>query len=192
MQTSNTKKTQEYYKHVSLFWTDLLSLMASKPYALSSAGPMRKFGTNMKKLSTELIEANDDLLEFNTRLSEYYKQLTDTWTEAQKQFNKKVPELPNDAEHIEASKRVWIDIFENYFTTLFDSTKFAENFGKLVSSELELAKHWNSMMSVLLDNANLPTKDDINEVYKELHSLKKRIAKMEKDSNHRTVKRNGK
>ena len=192
MQTSDTKKAREYYKHVSVFWTDLLSLMASKPYALVAAGPMRKFGTNMKKLTTELIEANDDLIEFNTRLAEYYKQLTDAWTEAQKQFNKKVPELPNDTEHMEASKRIWIDIFENYFTTLFDSPKFAENFGKLVSTELELTKHWNSMMSLLLENANLPTKDDITEVYKELHSLKKRITKIEKDRNHRTIKRNGK
>ncbi len=192
MQTSGTKKTQEYYKHVSVFWTDLLYLMMSKPYALAAAGPMRKFGTNMKKLTTELIDANDDLVEFNSRLTEYYKQLTDTWTEAQKQFSKKIPEIPNDAEQLEASKRIWIDIFENYFTTLFDSPKFAENFGKLVSSELELTKHWNSMMSVLLDNANLPTKDDINEVYKELHSLKKRIAKIEKEGNHGTVKRNGK
>jgi len=192
MQTSGTKKAQEYYKHVSVFWTDLLSLMMSKPYAHVAAGPMRKFGTNMKKLTTELIESNDDLVEFNTRLAEYYKQLTDTWTEAQKQFNKKVPEIPNDAEHIEASKRIWIDIFENNFTNLFDSPKFAENFGKMVSTELELAKHWNNMISVLLDNANLPTRDDITEVYKELHSLKKRITKMEKDANHRMVMKNGK
>jgi len=192
MQTSGTKKAQEYYKHVSVFWTDLLSLMMSKPYALVAAGPMRKFGTNMKKLTTELIESNDDLVEFNTRLAEYYKQLTDTWTEAQKQFNKKVPEIPNDAEHIEASKRIWIDIFENNFTNLFDSPKFAENFGKMVSTELELAKHWNNMISVLLDNANLPTRDDITEVYKELHSVKKRITKMEKDANHRMVMKNGK
>ena len=192
MQTSGTKKAQEYYKHVSVFWTDLLSLMMSKPYTLVAAGPMRKFGTNMKKLTTELIESNDDLVEFNTRLAEYYKQLTDTWTEAQKQFNKKVPEIPNDAENIEASKRIWIDIFENNFTNLFDSPKFAENFGKMVSTELELAKHWNNMISVLLDNANLPTKDDITEVYKELYSLKKRITKMEKDDNHRMVKKNGK
>lgn len=192
MQTSGTKKAQEYYKHVSVFWTDLLSLMMSKPYALVAAGPMRKLGTNMKKLTTELIESNDDLVEFNTRLAEYYKQLTDTWTEAQKQFNKKVPEIPNDAENIEASKRIWIDIFENNFTNLFDSPKFAENFGKMVSTELELVKHWNNMISVLLDNANLPTKDDITEVYKELHSLKKRITKMEKDANNRIVEKNGK
>jgi polyhydroxyalkanoate synthesis regulator phasin len=81
---------------------------------------------------------------------------------------------------MEASKRIWIDMFENYFTKLFDSSEFAENFGKLVTSELEIAKHWNNMTSVLLESSNMPTKKDMDEVYQELHSLRKRIAKLEK------------
>ena len=175
------KKSLEYYKHLSLFWTDIVYLMASKPSALTSAGPMRKFAMQAKKLSTEMIEANEDLTGFNTRLTEYYKQLSDTWIEAQKKVNKKIPEIPQDMEHLEASKRVWIDIFENDFTQLFDSEKFGENFGKLISSELELSKHWNSMLSVLLETANIPTKKDLDDVYKELHSLRKRVSKLEKN-----------
>ena len=67
------KKSLEYYKHLSLFWTDIVYLMASKPAALTSAGPMRKFAMQAKKLATEMIEANEDLTEFNTRLAEYYR-----------------------------------------------------------------------------------------------------------------------
>ncbi len=189
---SDYKKTLEYYKHLSLFWTDIIYLMASKPSALTSAGPMRKFAMQAKKLATEMIEANEDLIEFNTRLAEYYKQLSDTWIEAQKRVNKKIPEIPQDMEHLEASKRVWIDMFENDFTQLFDSEKFGENFGKLISSELELAKHWNNMLTTLLETANIPTKNDIDEIYKELHSLRKRISKLEKIGNQTKVKNNGK
>jgi L-rhamnose mutarotase len=126
---------------------------------------------------------NEDLIEFNSRLSGYYKQLNDTWNESQKEYDKKVPELPKDTENIEASKRIWIDIFENYFTRLFDSSDFSENFGKLVTSELEIAKHWNNMASTLLESANMPTKKEMDEVYKELHSLRKRVAKLEKIAN---------
>jgi len=186
------KKSVEYYKHLSLFWTDIVYLMASKPSALTSAGPMRKFAMQAKKLSTEMIEANEDLTEFNTRLAEYYKQLSDTWIEAQKRVNKKIPEIPQDMEHLEASKRVWIDMFENDFTQLFDSEKFGENFGKLISSELELSKHWNKMLSVLLETANIPTRNDMDEIYKELHSLRKRISKLEKNGHQTKVKNNGK
>ena len=137
MQTESSKEINDYYKHLSLFWTDIIHLMSSKPQALTSIGPMRAFAANSKKISTELIEINEDLLEFNQHLTEYYKQLSNTWGIAQKKVNLKAPEIPQDIEQIETFKRIWIDIFDNDFTELFDSEKFGENYGKL---ELELKK----------------------------------------------------
>ncbi|HUT05998.1 MAG TPA: poly(R)-hydroxyalkanoic acid synthase subunit PhaE [Nitrosopumilaceae archaeon] len=179
MKPQSPEETVEYYKHLSLFWTDLIHLMSSKPQALTSTGPMRAFAANSKKVSTELIEINESLLGFNKFLTEYYKQLSETWSEAQKKVNVKAPDVPQDVEQIEGFKRIWIDIFDNDFTELFDSKKFGENYGKLVSKELELTKHWNNITNVILQSANLPSKEEIDEVYKELHSLKKRITKLE-------------
>ena len=71
MQTDNSKEMTDYYKHISLFWTDIIHLMNSKPQSLTSIGPMRAFAANSKKISTELIEINQNLLEFNKVLSEY-------------------------------------------------------------------------------------------------------------------------
>jgi hypothetical protein len=179
MQSDKEKEMTDYYKHLSLFWTDIIHLMNSKPQSLTSIGPMRAFAANSKKISVELIEINQNLLEFNKVLSEYYKQLADTWVDAQKKVNLKSPEVPNDAEQIEAFKRIWIDVFDNDFTELFDSEKFGENYGKLVSKELELTKHWNNIANVILQSVNLPSKEEIDEAYKEIHSLKKRVAKLE-------------
>ncbi len=179
MENSIQKDPAEFYKHLSLFWTDLIYLMSSKPQALTSVGPMRNFSTNAKKIALELLESNDDLVEFNKRLTEYYQQLADTWTNAQKKVNTKMPEIPNDQEQFDAYKRIWIDMFDNDFTELFDSHKFGDNYGKLVASELELSKHWEQMMNVLLQSANLPNKKEMDEVYKELHTLRKRISKLE-------------
>jgi len=185
------KDPAEFYKHLSLFWTDLIYLMSSKPQALTSVGPMRNYSANAKKIVTELLDSNDDLVEFNKRLTGYYQQLADTWAVAQKKVNAKMPEIPNDQEQFEAYKRIWIDIFDNDFTELFDSHKFGENYGKLVASELELSKHWEQMTNVMLQSANLPSKKEIDEVYKELHALRKRISKLEsqaKNSKPRTKK----
>ena len=153
--------------------------MSSKPQALTSVGPMRNFAENAKKITRELIESNEELTEFNESLAKYYKQLTDSWNEAQKKVNLKIPEIPNDVEQFEAYKRVWIDIFDNDFTQLFDSKEFGENYGKLVSKELELTKRWNNIMNVMLKSANLPNKQEIDEVYKEIHALRKRVSKLE-------------
>lgn len=179
MKNDLQKDPAEFYKHLSLFWTDLIYLMSSKPQALTSVGPMRNFSANAKKIATELLDSNDDLVEFNKRLTEYYQQLADTWANAQKKVNSKIPEIPNDQEQFDAYKRIWIDIFDNDFTELFDSHNFGENYGKLVASEIELSKHWEQMTNVMLQSANLPNKKEIDEVYKELHTLRKRVSKLE-------------
>ena len=173
------KEMTEYYKHLSLFWTDIIHLMSSKPQALTSIGPMRAFAANSKKIAVELIEINENLVGFNQYITEYYKQLSNAWGIAQKKVNLKVPKIPQDTEQIEAMKRIWIDIFDNDFTELFDSKKFGENYGNLVSKELELTKHWGNITNVILQSANLPSKEEIDEVYNEIHSLKKRVSKLE-------------
>jgi hypothetical protein len=194
MESQSSKDVTDYYKHLSLFWTDIIHLMASKPQALTSIGPMRAFATNSKKISTELIQINESLIEFNKFVTEYYKQLADTWSEAQKKVNLKAPDVPHDVEQMESFKRIWIDIFDNDFTELFDSEKFGENYGKLVSKELELTKHWNNISNVILQSVNLPSKEEIDEVYKEMHALKKRVTKLEielkkkKDTDSRDIK----
>jgi len=179
VEPQSPKNAADYYKHLSLFWTDIIHLMSSKPQALASVGPMRTFASNAKKISTEMIAINESLIGFNQFLTEYYKQLSETWDTAQKKVNLKMPDVPQDVEQMEAFKRIWVDIFDNDFTELFDSEKFGENYGKLVSKELELTKHWNNISNVILQSANLPSKEEIDEVYKELHSLKKRITKLE-------------
>ncbi len=164
--------------------------MSSKPQALASTGPMRAFAANSKKITTELIEINEGLMGFNQYLTEYYNQLASAWEGAQKKVNLKAPELPQDVEQIEAFKRIWIDIFDNDFTELFDSKKFGENYGKLVSKELELTKHWNNITNVVLQSVNLPSKEEIDEVYKEIHSLKKRVSKLELQLKKKEMEKN--
>ena len=133
----------------------------------------------MKKITAEITEANKEIVDFNNFLIEYYKQLSQTWTDAQNEVTLKASQLPKDEEGTESYKRVWIDIFENYFTGLFDSKKFSENYNKLISKELDLMKRWNVVMDIMLKSANMPTKQEIDEIYKELHSLKQKISKLE-------------
>ena len=40
-------------------------------------------------------------------------------------------------------------------------------------------KRWNTIMDIMLKASNLPTKEEIEEIYKEMHSLKQRITKLE-------------
>ena len=100
----------------------------------------------------------------------------------------KISEVPQDAESIEAYKRIWIDIFENDFTQMFDNKDFSKNYNKLVSTELQLLKRWNTIMDVMLKSANMPTKEEIDEIYKELFTLKKQIKKINPEKKTRKKK----
>ena len=142
---------------------------------------MRSFSENAKKLSVEMIDASTHLKELNEALSLYYRQMTDTWLGAQKKINEKVPSIPKDVEQFEAYKRIWIDVMDNDFTDLFDSEKFGTNYGRLVRHEMELTKRWNNAADVLLKSANLPTKEEIDEVYKQMYSLKRRVSELESE-----------
>ena len=87
--------------------------------------------------------------------------------------------MPQDTESMEAYKRIWIDMFENDFTQLFDTEGFSKNYNKLVSTEMQLLKRWNTIMDIMLKSANMPTKEEIDELYQELFNLKKQIKKMD-------------
>ena len=175
----NESSITDYYKKTAMFWSDMIAMMSSKPTTLSAVGPLRNLSSNLKKITNELTEANKEIVEFNNFLIEYYKQLADTWTGAQKEVATKASRIPQNEEGTEAYKRIWLDIFENNFTGLFDSKKFSENYNGLISTELDLLKRWNAITDVMLKSANLPTKQEIDEIYEELHTLKNRIFKLE-------------
>ena len=175
----NESNVTDYYKKTAMFWSDMIAMMTSKPTTLSAAGPLRTLSSNLKKITNELTEANKEIVGFNNFLIEYYKQLANTWSVAQKDVASKVSKLLPNEEGTEAYKRIWIDIFENNFTGLFDSKKFSENYNKLISTELDLLKRWNAITDVMLKSANLPTKQEIDEIYEELHTLKNRISELE-------------
>ncbi|MBT3761325.1 MAG: hypothetical protein HOC53_01655 [Candidatus Nitrosopelagicus sp.] len=162
--------------------------MSSKPASLTAVGPLRNFTENIKKISQELIEANQEIVDFNTFLMEYYKQLGETWTNSQKKVMSKISEIPQDSESMEAYKRIWIDMFENDFTQLFDTSSFSENYNKLVSTEMQLLKRWNTIMDVMLKSANMPTKEEIDEIYQELFKLKKQFKKIDSSKKNRDRK----
>ena len=175
----NVSNVTDYYKKTAMFWSDMITMVTSKPTTLSAAGPLRTLSSNLKKITNELTEANKEIVGFNNFLIEYYKQLANTWSVAQKDVASKVSKLLPNEEGTEAYKRIWIDIFENNFTGLFDSKKFSENYNKLISTELDLLKRWNAITDVMLKSANLPTKQEIDEIYEELHTLKNRISELE-------------
>ena len=165
--------------HPPFLWAGLVRMMSGKPQTLAPMGPIGNYAEYSKRIAAEVAESTAQLKEFNDSLLLYYKQLADTWFDAQKKVNAKVPQVPQDAEQFKAYKGVWTAILDNDFTELFGSKRFGKNYGKLVAQEMELANHWNNITGMLLKSANLPDKKEIDGVCRQIHDLKKRISALE-------------
>ena len=61
----NESNVTDYYKKTAMFWSDMITMMSSKPTTLSAVGPLRNLSTNLKKITSELTEANKEIVEFN-------------------------------------------------------------------------------------------------------------------------------
>jgi len=64
----NESNITDYYKKTAMFWSDMITMMSSKPTTLSAVGPLRNLSTNLKKITSELTESNKEIVEFNNFL----------------------------------------------------------------------------------------------------------------------------
>ena len=61
----DVEDTFGYYKQMSTFWSDMISMMSSKPASMMAVGPLRNMATNLKKITSELSGANQEIFDFN-------------------------------------------------------------------------------------------------------------------------------
>ncbi len=100
-----------------------------------------------------------------------------------KVLQEKVANLAEEGELPDSSKtyyQMWIKILEGHFLTLYQSDEYTQSLNKaLVSlSDYQMAK--DAVLQDLLKLLPIPSQDDMDELYKEIYLLKKRIRKLEK------------
>ena len=86
--------------------------------------------------------------------------------------------LPEDSR---AVFQMWIKTLEGHYMTLFQSPEYTRTLNKTLDA---LASFSAAKKEVLQDairhSLPLPTQDEIDELYKEIYVLKKRVRKLEK------------
>jgi len=134
-----------------------------------------------EKIMNEIeLQTDGDLQKISQRKESLLKALDDLLLETYQME----PALIDEARLVTGEEgcvcNIDIEMIENgQKSGLFDSKKFSENYNRLISTELDLLKRWNAITDVMLKSANLPTKQEIEEIYEELHTLKSRISKLE-------------
>lgn len=76
--------------------------------------------------------------------------------------------------------RQWIKILEGHYMTLFKSAEYVGVMGKALDTLEEFLQARNSIIQDVLKAMAVPTQSDMDDLYKEIYQLKKKIRKMEK------------
>jgi polyhydroxyalkanoate synthesis regulator phasin len=86
-------------------------------------------------------------------------------------------ELPDDAR---AYYQMWIKILEGHYMTLFKSPEYAETMSQTLNALEDYKMTSSKVVEDILEMFPVPTQKDMDELYKEIYLLKKKIKALEK------------
>jgi class III poly(R)-hydroxyalkanoic acid synthase PhaE subunit len=106
-------------------------------------------------------------------------------------MNKKLAQMADDGKLPDDARQIykeWIKVLEGHYMTLFQSSEYADTMAKTIDSLNEFISARQKVMESLLKSVPVPTQQEMDELYKELYNLKKRLWKMEKEKKQETGK----
>lgn len=135
-------------------------------------------------------KANQTLDKFNlfqAAIGEFLRMLYLPVTKSFSVMQEKLGELSEAGELPEDSQKyyqMWIKILEGHYMTLFQSSEYVQTLGKTLDSMSEFAAAKNDLMEDMLNILPISTQKDMDDLYKEIYLLKKRIKALEKNLDH--------
>jgi class III poly(R)-hydroxyalkanoic acid synthase PhaE subunit len=87
-------------------------------------------------------------------------------------------ELPDEAK---AYYQMWIKILEGHYMTLFKSPEFANAMGQTLNALEDYKISQEKVIEDILGMFPVPTQKDMDELYKEIYLLKKKVKALEKE-----------
>jgi hypothetical protein len=159
-------------------WAETLNWIQNRTPGIPAVGPAAGLARNSVAINAELAHAIESLTEFNKLLTQYYSRVSAAWMEATKHVMAKSPMDISDEKAREQLKNVWIETFEQEFTTMFDSEDFAKIFGELLKSEVKFNKHIRNLVEILSTNISMPTRSEMDSVYKEIERIKNKLKEL--------------
>jgi poly[(R)-3-hydroxyalkanoate] polymerase subunit PhaE len=153
---------------------------------LPTVGPLYAYSQYSRSELTELVELGKTILQLQIHFGEYWVQINNTYVHALTRAAEKVPKKYNSKQDFEDYRKVLIDVFEDEFTTLFDSEEFAKSYGLVLSQQLDLFNHIQKLTEKSLRVLNLPTRAEVDEMVRDIHDLKKEVHDLRRKTEVRT------
>jgi len=147
---------------------------------MPTIGPMHAFFQDFTSYAQDLLSLGQAIVNAQTNLNEYWKQMNMAYVQATKEVSETAPKRLNSKEDFEQYRKITINAFEDAFTNLFSSKEFSVTYGKVSSDLLDLFKKMQKFAEKNLKVLNLPTRDEMDQVLRDIHEIKRTIHDMKK------------
>jgi predicted nucleic acid-binding Zn-ribbon protein len=101
--------------------------------------------------------------------------MKNAYSQALKETVDKAPKYYNSKEDFENYRKVAIEAFEDAFSGLFTSEEFPKVYNKVSNDQMDLVKYIQKLTENSFQALNLPTRNEINELTKDIHYLKRNV-----------------
>jgi hypothetical protein len=158
-------------------WAELYKEEVSRIYNLPQVGLWREYQERMAKAFDKYNLFNASLIEFmyflylpvEKSLKSFQKELIDKMEQGQ---------TPED---IQACYNNWLKKLEGDYATMFHSREYTNAMGRALEGLCDFRLAKNSIVEDLLKTAPVPVQSDLDDLYREIHMMKKRIRTLEKE-----------
>ncbi len=160
-------------------WTQLYETELRKLFNIPQLGLTRFYQEKM-------IRTMDKYNMFQTHVTEFLRLLSLPMEKSFQVLQEKLTSLADDGNLPEDSKvyyQMWIKVLEGHYMTLFQSSEYTKTLNKTLHSMSEFSEAKKDLLQdTLLYMLPVPTQKEMDELYKEIYLLKRRIKDLEKRS----------
>lgn len=172
MEKSRFESTQEVFD----LWLKTYEATYGRIAEMPAMGPAREKSEKMMKGFSLFVDLYSTWMDSNMNFQSVF-------IEAMRRVKEKTDaEMEGEIspEKYKEFYRIWIETYSETFKEFLKSGHFASDMGKLMSYFMEFQKFNREMLEEnLLKPMNLPTKSEIDEINKELYSLKKKVKELD-------------
>jgi class III poly(R)-hydroxyalkanoic acid synthase PhaE subunit len=131
----------------------------------------------------KLLQTFDAWINFSKASFDYLLVLLDIWVKAFEELMRELVSSQNNDETVENLRQflqVWSSIFDRVFAQRFHSEDALEIQGKFMNAAITWRLHQQQLMEVFLKMNDLPTRSELDEVYRSLYELRKELKNLKK------------
>ncbi len=171
MEKSNFESTQEFFD----MWLKVYNATTGRLVEMPALGPAREKSEKMMKGFSTFVNLCAAGMDSNSNFQSVFM-------EAMRRVHEKTgSEMEGEIspEKCKDFYKIWIETYSETFKEFLKSGHFASDMGKLNSYLMDFQKYNREMLEEnYLKPMNLPTKTEIDEINKELYSLKKTVKEL--------------